>query len=99
LPAVPDWVAGIRIPARGSRTVTLPIALVFVPCEIAIWSDDIDYLWITWMPPRSMAGAPLTGYDVLSSTPGGGDEEAFQGRWWQTLESAIPQVVEAETKH
>jgi hypothetical protein len=51
------------------------------------------------MPPRSMAGAPLTGYDVLSSTPGGGDEEAFQGRWWQTLESAIPQVVEAETKH
>jgi hypothetical protein len=46
-----------------------------------------------------MAGAPLTGYDVLSSTPGEGDEEAFQGRWWQTLESAIPQVVEAETKH
>ena len=46
-----------------------------------------------------MAGAPLTGYDVLSSTPGGGDEEAFQGRWWQTLESAIPQVAEAETKH
>jgi hypothetical protein len=46
-----------------------------------------------------MAGAPLTGYDVLSSTPGGGNEEAFQDRWWQTLESAIPQVVEAETKH
>jgi hypothetical protein len=26
-------------------------------------------------------------------------QEAFQGRWWQTLESAIPQVIEAETKH
>jgi hypothetical protein len=48
---------------------------------------------------QPMAGAPMTGYDVLSSTLGGGDEEAFQSRWWQTLESAIPQVVEAETKH
>jgi hypothetical protein len=28
-----------------------------------------------------MAGAPFTGYDVLSSTPGGGDEEAFQGSY------------------
>jgi hypothetical protein len=36
---------------------------------------------VTWTPPQPMAGAPLTGYDVLSSTPGGGDEEAFQGRW------------------
>jgi hypothetical protein len=45
-----------------------------------------------------MAGAPLARYDVPIPTPGRGDEEAFQGRWWQTLESAIPQVVEAETK-
>jgi hypothetical protein len=46
-----------------------------------------------------MAGAPLAGYDVLIPTPGRGDEEAFQGRSWQTRESAISQVVEAETKH
>jgi hypothetical protein len=25
-------------------------------------------------------------------------KKAFQGRWWQSLERAIPQVVEAETK-
>jgi hypothetical protein len=43
-----------------------------------------------------MGGAPSTGYDVLSSTPG---EAMNQGRWWQTCESAIPQVAEAETKH
>jgi hypothetical protein len=29
---------------------------------------------------------------------GGGDEKAFQSRWRQTLESAIPQAIEAETK-
>ena len=26
-------------------------------------------------------------------------KKPFQCRWWQTLESVIPQVVEAETKH
>jgi hypothetical protein len=46
-----------------------------------------------------MGGAPLTGYDVIVLNRGEGDEEAFQGRWCQTLESAIPQVAEAETKH
>jgi hypothetical protein len=46
-----------------------------------------------------MGGAPLTGYDLIVLNRGGGDEEAFQGRYCQTLESAIPRVVEAEPNH
>jgi hypothetical protein len=39
-------------------------------------------------PPQPVAGAPLTGYDVLSSTPGEGDDEALSGRWRQNLDGS-----------
>jgi hypothetical protein len=43
LPAVTDWVAGVGVPAPGSRAVTLAIAIIFVPEQIAILPNAMDY--------------------------------------------------------
>jgi len=41
-PAVADRVAGIRVPARPPRTVTLAIAMVGVPEQVAVLRHRID---------------------------------------------------------
>jgi hypothetical protein len=79
LPAVPDRVRGISIPAGGSGAVALPIAFVSVPEKIAIWFDAKDHSTSAWhevqkalshgaRPPTALAALLAVGVAAVVTT-------------------------------